>query len=346
MSDVTIFIPYDPPLDWEFLLDYLRKRQTAGVESIDGHRYSRTVQVKGDVGVVAVSNDEDRSRLIVRIDKHLAEHVPVIERRVRRMFDLEIDLEAVRAVLSADPRLRPLCDAYPGIRVPGAWSAFELLARTTVGQQVSISAATTVMGRIVAKTGQLLATASGAAREQLRASGGAAFGEATPSLLFPTPKALAVANLEHIGLPARRAAALQNLARLIAAGELPFSTDGASVLGVDAAENITSATTTVGTNAADTPTAYTTADQVDLGDIKDTLLALPGIGPWTVAYFSLRVLRDTDAWPETDLILRRALERHPSAGARSVRAISDDWRPYRAYAAVHLWNAASRGLMA
>ncbi|WP_204062043.1 DNA-3-methyladenine glycosylase 2 family protein, partial [Planobispora siamensis] len=65
------------------------------------------------------------------------------------------------------------------------------------------------------------------------------------------------------------------------------------------------------------------------------LLEVPGVGPWTAGYIALRALRDPDAWPEGDLGLRRAM---------ACLGIPDDhidrWRPWRAYAALHLWMAA------
>lgn len=337
IGDATITIPYTPPLDWGFLLDYLRKRQTAGVDDVDDERYVRTVEFNGDVGIVTVSNDEHRNRLTVRVDNAVAPYAATVEQRVRRMFDVDIDVEAVRAVLSTDPWLKPFCDLYPGIRVPGAWSAFELLVRTIVGQQVSVSAATTVMGRLVATTGRPLATdrepgrlgPGTAPRKPTGTTASNSLANLNPSLLFPTPEAIAAADLDSIGLPRKRAAALQNVARLIAAGELPFSSDGADVL--------------VGkTNFEQYGRGESVAFEEDFDAIKAALLALPGIGPWTVAYFSLRALGDPDAWPGTDLILRRALDQHPLAGERSAQAISDGWRPYRGYAAVHLWHAATR----
>ena len=65
---------------------------------------------------------------------------------------------------------------------------------------------------------------------------------------------------------------------------------------------------------------------------RDELLALPGIGPWTVSYVAMRALGDRDAFLAGDLGIRRALER---LGAAS--DIAERWRPYRAYAAQHLW---------
>jgi AraC family transcriptional regulator of adaptative response / DNA-3-methyladenine glycosylase II len=70
----------------------------------------------------------------------------------------------------------------------------------------------------------------------------------------------------------------------------------------------------------------------------ERLMALPGIGPWTAHYIAMRGLRWPDAFPHSDLGLRKAL------GGRSPREIlelAEAWRPWRAYAAMHLWNPAS-----
>jgi 3-methyladenine DNA glycosylase/8-oxoguanine DNA glycosylase len=73
----------------------------------------------------------------------------------------------------------------------------------------------------------------------------------------------------------------------------------------------------------------------DHAEIRRRLLALPGIGPWTVEYLAVRALGDRDAFPAGDLVLRRALG---GTTARRVEILSQAWRPYRAYALVHLWS--------
>ncbi len=87
------------------------------------------------------------------------------------------------------------------------------------------------------------------------------------------------------------------------------------------------------------------ADGLHLGpgtdDVRPRLLALPGIGPWTADYLALRVLGDRDALPVGDLVLRRALG---AADAGAVDRAAQAWRPWRAYAAVHLWAAVAYGL--
>jgi AraC family transcriptional regulator of adaptative response / DNA-3-methyladenine glycosylase II len=68
------------------------------------------------------------------------------------------------------------------------------------------------------------------------------------------------------------------------------------------------------------------------------LIELPGFGDWTAQYIAMRALRWPDAFPAGDLILLRALG---AASAASLRRTAEAWRPWRAYAAMHLWNTAS-----
>ncbi len=121
--------------------------------------------------------------------------------------------------------------------------------------------------------------------------------------VHPAPAVLAGADLSGIGLTGARQATLRALATVVAGGELALD------------------------HGADPQAAAA------------RLSELPGIGPWTVAYIRMRALGDRDAFPGTDLGLRRALA---DLGCQASRA--DRWRPWRAYAAVHLWtwHAASR----
>jgi 3-methyladenine DNA glycosylase/8-oxoguanine DNA glycosylase len=118
-----------------------------------------------------------------------------------------------------------------------------------------------------------------------------------PTLLFPGPAQLADADLSGVGLTTSRQATLRALAGAMATGHLDLDP------GTDPAE------------------------------AAARLRALPGIGPWTVSYILMRAVRDPDAFPETDLGLRRAIERLGCPPAHATR-----WRPWRAYAALHLWT--------
>ena len=123
--------------------------------------------------------------------------------------------------------------------------------------------------------------------------------------LFPTAERLSASSLGSLGLTKARAATLRTVAELVAAGELDLS----------------------GTT--------------DPEGTVERLLAVPGIGPWTVAYVSMRALRDPDAFPVGDLGVRLGFEALglPSSPA-AMRSHAERWRPWRAYAVMHLWNAA------
>ena len=122
--------------------------------------------------------------------------------------------------------------------------------------------------------------------------------------LFPPPERLADADVASIGLPRPRARAVSALARAVASGELAL--DGAR----------------------------------GLDETVERLCALPGIGPWTAHYIAMRAFGDPDAFPAGDLGLQRAAANGggrltPAALSRRAEA----WRPWRAYAAMHLWSA-------
>jgi AraC family transcriptional regulator of adaptative response / DNA-3-methyladenine glycosylase II len=93
------------------------------------------------------------------------------------------------------------------------------------------------------------------------------------------------------------------------------------------------------------------ADALDAGDLRidpgvdpdalrNTLVGLHGIGPWTASYVGMRALGDPDAFLPTDLGVRRAIARRGAASdPASVTRMAERWRPWRAYAVAHLWVA-------
>jgi AraC family transcriptional regulator of adaptative response / DNA-3-methyladenine glycosylase II len=214
------------------------------------------------------------------------------------MLDLDADPVAIAQVLGADPVLAPLLEARPGMRLPSGWDGFEIAVRAIVGQQVSVAAARTVASRLAARFGAAL---DGASEPGLAYS-------------FPTPAALASADLSAVGLTRSKAATIKGIAQAVLDGTIDF----------------------VGTRTLD----ETTRRWVEL----------PGIGPWTAQYIALRALGHPDAFPAEDLVLRReAAQGRDALTARALLARADRWRPWRAYAATLLWTHAadaSRGMPA
>jgi AraC family transcriptional regulator of adaptative response / DNA-3-methyladenine glycosylase II len=120
--------------------------------------------------------------------------------------------------------------------------------------------------------------------------------------LFPPAERVAALDPDRLAMPAARRRAVVGLAAALASGDIVLDPDG------------------------------------DLAAIRAQLLALPGIGPWTVEYIAMRALRDPDAFLPTDLGVRHALRRLGlDDSARAAAALAERWRPYRAYALQHLW---------
>ncbi|HXX30963.1 MAG TPA: AlkA N-terminal domain-containing protein [Myxococcaceae bacterium] len=128
------------------------------------------------------------------------------------------------------------------------------------------------------------------------------------SRAFPTAGQVAAADLGGLGMPGSRRAALKALAEAALADGRLFH---------------------------------------PLGPVEETidrLRAIRGVGDWTAQYIALRALRETDAFPVTDLGLLRGAARRPGARAtpRDLLRRAEPWRPWRAYAAQHLWTADAR----
>jgi DNA-3-methyladenine glycosylase II len=282
-------LPFVEPYDWPRILRFFAGRATHGVEAVEGGAYRRAIEWLGDPGTLSVTRHATKPCLIATLEGTASRHAKSIGEHLTRMFDLQADAPAIAAHLARDPWFTPLTQTAPGLRVPGAWSGFELVVRAIVGQQVSVKAASTIVGRLVQRAGTPLTDHP----------------HPDTAWRFPTPAALAAVDLDKIGMPGKRVAALQGFAREVATGALPL----------------------------DDP-------QADRAELRAALLAMPGIGPWTVEYVAMRALRDADAWPGTDLILMQALAaRDPSmTKAAALRARAEAWRPYRAYAALHVWN--------
>ncbi len=314
--DATLELPFRAPYDWPRMLRFLTGRATPGVEAVEDGAWLRAIDFNGASGTLAVRRHARKRCLVVEIDGPVSVHAAALAAPLARMFDVQADPAAIGAGLVADPWLAPLVAAAPGLRVPGAWSGFELVVRAIVGQQVSVKAATTIVGRLVERVGK-------------RIDGHA---HARTAWRFPTPAALAAADLAGIGMPGKRVAALQGFAAAVASGEVVI--ERAPVQ--DAAPR----SARKHSPHAGEPSADTAAERATLDAMRAGLLALPGIGPWTVEYVAMRAWRDGDAWPATDLVLMQAIAARDPALVRATqqRARTEAWRPWRAYAAMHLWN--------
>jgi AraC family transcriptional regulator of adaptative response / DNA-3-methyladenine glycosylase II len=286
---LSVRLPYRPPYDWDAMLSFLERRAIFGVEAVDGRSYRRTIAIGDHTGTIRVA-PTDQSRIDVKIRFPDMSALAQIIARVRRVFDLAADPEMIGAHLAADSALAPLVAARPGLRVPGAWDGFELAMRAIFGQQITVAAATALLGKLVELHGTPLPSS---------------LHEEGLSHVFPSPARVAALDPATLAMPGARALAVMSLAKAVSADPWIFS-PGASL-----EETIT------------------------------RLRALPGIGEWTAQYIAMRELREPDAFPAADIGLLRAMAdadgRRPSPAELLARA--EAWRPWRAYAALHLWAA-------
>ncbi len=122
--------------------------------------------------------------------------------------------------------------------------------------------------------------------------------------LFPRPEVLAGADIAVIGLPLRRARAIAALARNFDMLERELD------------------------------------EAASLAEMEKILCRLEGVGPWTAHYIAMRGFGDPDAFPASDLVLlKRAAAMEPGLSGRNLSARAENWRPWRAYAAMQLWTA-------
>jgi AraC family transcriptional regulator of adaptative response / DNA-3-methyladenine glycosylase II len=127
------------------------------------------------------------------------------------------------------------------------------------------------------------------------------------SLLFPTPEQLSRADLSDLGLTSSRITTLKELADAICEQRVVFARSS--------------------------------------DDVVHALTELRGIGPWTAQYVALRALGEPDAFPSADLVLRQMVSNgHGTISPAALEKLADAWRPWRGYAAIHLWRAATRSV--
>nr|WP_277817200.1 AlkA N-terminal domain-containing protein [Solimonas terrae] len=250
------------PFPWPALLGYFESRLIEGFETIDAAGYTRCERaLRLQVGYDAADGRLD----VVAAGLSRSE----AEARVVQLFRPQHDGRVIEAALARSPALAARIAACPGFRPLGCWSAFELCIRTLIGQQVTVAAARTLLKRLIARCGEL------------------------------TPAAVVRADLEQLGMPGKRVAAIRGFAAAVADGDL----------------------------ALDQPWTR----------LEARLARQPGFGPWTRAYLAIRLGRNDDAFPDTDIGLLRAAG---VATPRELRELAEAWRPYRGHAATLLWAVA------
>ncbi|WP_420625262.1 AlkA N-terminal domain-containing protein [Candidatus Poriferisodalis sp.] len=351
---LVLALPYLAPFDFEAFISHQASRAIPGVEAVTGAggsaAYVRSFSAYGHAGIVEVTAPTDSAPMAavptdaapmaavptdaapmaavptdaapmaavpgdgeqLQMRLHLPTYDSIIDAvsRARALLGTDTNPSPAAAALADDPLIGPLTRSAPGLRVPRSWDRFETAIRIVVGQQISLAAASTLSGRIAQRFGTPIdALLECCAGSPARIEHGEDV--AVPlTHLFPDAAKLAdagTAGLAGLGFTQRRIDTIVGISRAVASGDVDLSA---------------------------TDTLEATVAQ---------LCELPGIGPWTAHLIAMRVFGHDDAFPASDLGLRRAIERlvdHPMQ-PREIDTLAERWRPYRAWAAQHLWHAAA-----
>jgi AraC family transcriptional regulator of adaptative response / DNA-3-methyladenine glycosylase II len=199
-------LSYRPPYDWAAVLAFLKARELKGVEWVTDSFYARTVRLGDHKGWIKVTQAENKNALLVEFTHSLAPVLPALLSRLRNLFDLNARPDIINKHLGKNRILKPLIKAHPGMRVPGAFKGFEMGLRAIIGQQVTVKAATTIAGRLVAEFCEPIVTPY-----------------AEINYLSPSPKKIAELTVDDIarhGIVSARARSIIALAQAHVSGEL------------------------------------------------------------------------------------------------------------------------------
>ena len=282
---------YRPPFNWPALIAFLRSRATPGVELVEENSYRRTVENGGTAGVIDVRHDNENACLILSTALPNYGGILRVVERVRRIFDLGADPLQIASHLAHDPRLKPLLDAQPGLRVPGVWDGFEVAIRAALGERLTVVDSKATVGELVRNFGRPVETSVDGLTH-----------------LFPRPEDLADADLTVLGIDRECTTAISALARALR--DKVFAFDYSRTL----------------------------------PDAVARMTAIDGVTEDMAHYIALRAFGEPDAFPSDDRALKRRLGTWAIRSSREqLLSMAEAWRPWRAYAAMHLW-AATAGL--
>lgn len=187
----SIQLAYRPPLNWQHTLNFYHLRLVQGTEQIEADSYARSFRLQDTQGWFRVTPSQNNT-LSMQFQLDDMTRLRALVSQVRRLLDLDADCHSIEAHLAQTP-LHALLSS--GLRIPGVWSAWEAGVRAVLGQQVSVKAAITHLNRLVEQLSPMIGNWR----------------------YFPTPEAVAQADLSFLKMPQSRKDTLKALARLVQA---------------------------------------------------------------------------------------------------------------------------------
>lgn len=205
---IPLRLAFREPYARDQVFDFLGHRVIPGIEEMlgePGNRvYRRTLRFEHGPGIVEVRESSSGGAwLDCRLDLADLRGFTAAIGRVRRLFDLDADPQAVAEYFAPDPVLGPLSAKTPGLRSVGAAEPHEMAIRAVLGQQITVVAARRLAGTLVAKRGEPLAEPSGGLTH-----------------VFPETDTLAEAYFAELGMPESRKETLRTVSRALADGSV------------------------------------------------------------------------------------------------------------------------------
>jgi AraC family transcriptional regulator of adaptative response / DNA-3-methyladenine glycosylase II len=198
---LSLRLPVRAPFAYDGLFGHLAASAVPGCEEVRDGAYRRTLRLPTGNGIVSLLPAPDHVRCLLVLDE--VRDLPTAIARCRRLLDLDADPEAVVDALGTDPDLAPLVTKAPGQRIPRTVDEAELALRVVLGQQVSLAAARTHAGRLVARHGRPVADAAGGL-----------------TYVFPAMTDLAAIDPADLALPKARQRCVTTLIQALADGSV------------------------------------------------------------------------------------------------------------------------------
>lgn len=188
-NSLQLQLCYRPPYDWESMHNFLATRAISELEWCDKSSYGRTFTWHGCKGHFTAQHLAQKNSFSVSIELDDMTHLKSVVNNIRRILDLDVDIQAVETDLSG--YFSTHMQLKSGLRLPGIWNVFEAGIRAILGQQISVVAARKLLLQLVEELGL----------------------EHQKRKLFPTPESIAQSNLNFLKIPASRKQTLHDFAQ-------------------------------------------------------------------------------------------------------------------------------------
>jgi len=299
-SGLSLRLPYQKPFDWNAMLQFLKVRATPGVEEVIGNQYARTITIGGQSSIV-----------IVQPAKPLGAKSPAL--KPPGFLTLTIHAALTTHIFEITQIARAALDLdAPVIDIAEHLGKDARLANS-VKRQPGIRVPGAWNGFELTVRAILGQQISVKAATTLAGRLAQRYGEALDprqrmrdsslSHVFPAPAQLAKAQMNNLGITQSRVDTIRRLAEATERQDINFD------------------------------------PSQDTADFCQRLQTLRGIGEWTAQYVAMRVLKDPDAFLVSDLGLLKAIKPGHKVTPKLLAEQAEYWRPWRAYAAMHLWNS-------